>query len=269
MVKIAISLLYLFVILIKRIALKINGKDNNNCVILYYHSVQDNEREKFARQMELLLKNTTPIKADQITDHNKSKYYSIVTFDDGFNSVLNNATPELIKRGIPFTIFLPFDYLGQKPTWHVSKKGLNDDEMVMTAVKLKMLPRNLAIIGSHTLTHPNLLISSEQKAKIEIVNSKKKIEMIINEEVLLFSFPYGGYNTNLINIALSAGYKRLFTTEPELSNCSDSSKKVFGRIVTSPKDWGIEFWLKIHGSYSWLPFAISIKRKLNNLIGTK
>jgi peptidoglycan/xylan/chitin deacetylase (PgdA/CDA1 family) len=265
-VKIIISIGYYYLIKFTHLVYRIIGKDYTcNCVILYYHSILDNERDKFARQMDLLLKYTVPIGADQITDRNNGRNYTIVTFDDGFISVLNNATPELVKRGIPFTVFFPTHCLGKVPEWHMDKNKINNNEIVMSIEQLKQLPNGLVTIGSHTLTHPNLTMISEENAKFEIQESKNQLETIIEKEVNLFSFPYGMYNNELISLVTDSGYERMFTIIPELSKMNNSNK-VFGRITSNPTDWRIEFWLKIQGAYSWLPFVFSIKRKLQNLI---
>ena len=42
--------------------LKLNN--NNNCVTLYYHSIFDDEKSKFRKQIELLSKKTITISSD-------------------------------------------------------------------------------------------------------------------------------------------------------------------------------------------------------------
>ena len=52
-----------------------------------------------------------------------------VTFDDAFVSVIDNAPPELAKREMPCTIFVPVAALGRRPVgpW---KRIMRPDEIV-------------------------------------------------------------------------------------------------------------------------------------------
>jgi peptidoglycan/xylan/chitin deacetylase (PgdA/CDA1 family) len=238
--------------------------DTSNCIVLYYHSVRNEDQHKFAKQMELLLKYTTPIRADEITHKSSGNTYSVVTFDDALTSILYNATPELIKRKIPFIVFVPVDYLGKVPDWDTSTTSIQQKEYVMSADQLKQLPRDLATIGSHTLSHSNLLKITKGIAKYEIQESKDQLETILENRVELFSFPFGIYDEELIHMVIEAGYEKIFTIQPELSKMTNNSK-VFGRVIASPKDWEIEYSLKIQGAYGWLPLAISVKRIIASL----
>ena len=60
-----------------------------------YHGVTSKERNKFARQMDELIRLSNPvfpdIKGPLISNH----HYIAVTFNDGFQSVIENALPEL------------------------------------------------------------------------------------------------------------------------------------------------------------------------------
>lgn len=54
--------------------------------------------------------------------------------------------------------------------------------------------------GSHTSTHPVLSLSDYEKAKKEIVNSKKNIEVKLDKEINLFAYPYGNKDDFDLNI---------------------------------------------------------------------
>src|SRR5579872_1902102 len=84
-----------------------------SCVVLYYHSVPDEQRLAFADQMNVLARLTVPISVEGIPQLLSGGRYSGVTFDDGFEDVVDNAIPELEKRSIPATIFLTTGYLGE------------------------------------------------------------------------------------------------------------------------------------------------------------
>src|ERR1700737_1060186 len=87
------------------------------CVVFAYHAVSAEERSRFAWQMELLSKKAKPLPADIDQVPEKTGNFAVVTFDDGLENIIENALPELKKRGIPATLFIVTDTLGQNRAW--------------------------------------------------------------------------------------------------------------------------------------------------------
>src|SRR5438046_2886071 len=82
------------------------------CVVLQYHSVAPPHRSRFARQMDELLRWSTPIAAGHSEPLRAGERYAAVTFDDGFECVIENAIPELTLRRIPATLFIVSNSFG-------------------------------------------------------------------------------------------------------------------------------------------------------------
>jgi hypothetical protein len=59
------------------------------------------------------------------------------------------------------------------------------------------------------------------------------------------------HNARLVTRALDAGYRLLFTTDPELADPESSAPRI-GRIAVEPLDRPLEFRLKALGVYRWL-----------------
>jgi peptidoglycan/xylan/chitin deacetylase (PgdA/CDA1 family) len=187
--------------------------------------------------------------------------YAAVTFDDGFQSVIENALPELEKRGIPSTLFIVTEALGQFPPW-LKESGVSAaKQKVMSVEQLQGLSSKLVTVGSHTLTHPRLPAIGEEHARQEISESRAKLQKILNREVKLFSFPHGAFNARLIDWCRDAGYERVFTILPTFA-FADPHEFVTGRVSVEPTDWPMEFRLKLLGAYRWMPMALSIKRTI-------
>jgi peptidoglycan/xylan/chitin deacetylase (PgdA/CDA1 family) len=62
-------------------------------------------------------------------------------------------------------------------------------------------------IGSHTVTHPSLPKLSISDQKNEIVESKKKIETIIDKPLTTFAYPYGDYTAETASIVQQNGFR--------------------------------------------------------------
>ena len=236
-------------------------------VVLYYHSVPKEKRAAFARQMDKLALWSEPWRADAPVPERPGTRYVSVTFDDGYQNIVDNALPELAQRGIPATVFIVSGALGITPNWEDYSGGsdLAMHEGIMTAEQLLALPSDLIQIGSHSRTHPMLARLPEKQARAELSTSRRMLEEIIGREVKLFSFPYGSFNTDVIAWCRDAGYERVFTTVP-VQAFSESDAFVMGRVTVDPDDSPLEFRLKVHGGYRWLPMASTVKRTLISCI---
>jgi len=230
-------------------------------VVLYYHAVPTHTRNRFARQMDKLVRLATPIPADTSRQLEPGKPYAAVTFDDGLLSVIENAVPALVSRNIPATVFVVAGRLGYDQNWAVFDLEYDKSDRLGTIEELKSLPAALITIGSHTMSHPVLPGLSREAAGEELICSRETLQRLFGRDIDLFSFPYGAFNDSLIGMCRSAGYRRVFTTLPLRAHL-DPNEFVTGRVSTDPTDWDIEFRLKLSGAYSWVPWASALKRRL-------
>ena len=229
------------------------------CVILYYHGVGPEQKKRFARQMNDLVRWAKPIAIDQIRSQKSEGNYCAVTFDDGLNSVKENALPAMKYHKIPAALFVPSACLGQLPPW--LDQNERDTDVVMTSKQLKNLDRAAVLVGSHGRYHSNLLKISTEEAAKEICQSKKELENILGVPITSISFPHGAFNQRHLDMAIEAGYKQAYSIMPELIEVS-SNQFLIGRVIVDPSDWRIEFLLKLVGAYRWLPLAFGIKRRI-------
>ena len=235
---------------------RLRTKEDSLFSILIYHSVSAGEAARFARQMDALLKIATPVAAVPPHEDTMGNTAVAVTFDDGYRSFRDHALPELVKRNIPATVFVPSRLLGEKPGFSSTGRTL-PDETIMTAEDLLNLPPDLITVGSHCQTHPHLSGLDGEKVWEEIAGSRKDLETLLKRPVLFLAFPYGEYSQESIDLSKRAGYQRVFSALP-----TGDDGFLYGRIETDPKDWPLEFKLKVRGAYRWLPWAVDLKRKV-------
>jgi peptidoglycan/xylan/chitin deacetylase (PgdA/CDA1 family) len=226
-----------------------------SCVVLYYHSVPVEQRSEFARQLDVLLQHAKPIGVTGRVTLDSGVRYAAVTFDDAFENFVDVALPELAKRNIPSTMFVIADALGKTfgPTGRA--------ERVMSTEQAQALPQALVTLGSHTLSHPFLPALNESDARRELAGSRVKLEQLLDREIPLFSFPFGGFSEKLVEYCRAAGYQRVFTTLPAFA-FEEPDEFVVGRVRVDPTDWPIEFRMKLAGAYRWLPAVFMLKKKL-------
>jgi peptidoglycan/xylan/chitin deacetylase (PgdA/CDA1 family) len=253
-----IGLIFYVLVEARDLLLRLAGlKPGKVSLILYYHVVESENRQRFGCQMDSLLRWATPIRAEFKAPLSATDRQIVVTFDDASETVLTQALPELGKRNIPFTIFVIPGQLGTSVDWYAKP------DRIMSAEELQQLGQNsLVTIGSHTQTHPALPALTEVAVREELRESKLQLESLLNKPITLFSFPYGLFNEDLLQWCRDAGYERVFTTLPEDISLQKNDF-VYGRVRVDPTDWPLEFYLKLAGAYRWLPAAITAKRKLS------
>jgi peptidoglycan/xylan/chitin deacetylase (PgdA/CDA1 family) len=228
----------------------------SDLVVLYYHSVPREERARFARQMDSMLRHAVPVAAD--FQPTTKGHYVALTFDDAFESLLENALPELESRNIPCTIFVVSETLGCKANWEDIGET-HGQEQIMSEAQAKGLSSVLVRFGAHTMTHPLLTNISAERARSEILDSRSRLQQLLGCDIKLFSFPYGAYNDTLLEYCRQAGYQRAFTTVPAPIRDNELAA---GRTPVDPTDWYLEFRLKMSGAYRWVGFASSLKSRL-------
>lgn len=161
-VKLVISIVFFsYDFLIKTILSIFRLKTPGTCVVIFYHSVHSIHIGKFTKQMDYLLQCAVPLYADYRGALKNNMHHVVLTFDDGFNSVAENAIPVLTKRKIPATIFVPVSFIGKEPLWIKSIEWARIADTVMSLDKILEIQNDLITIGSHCLSHSNLQLIDE------------------------------------------------------------------------------------------------------------
>ncbi len=237
------------------------------CVVLTYHVIPEDQRERFARQMDLLLKLARPVSAAREQPLEPGIRHAAVTFDDAFRNFKQTALPELASRKIPVVVFVPTGYIGRKSSWFDYGGANPVGGEVMSVEELKqVISDGLVELGSHCVTHPNLVQLSEPEAEAELRTSRESLESLCGIKVNSVSFPYGSYGERELRLARKAGYAFMFSVAPQPC-VSRLRGGLMGRVSVQPSDSPMEFRLKLLGAYRWLAWGSALKRKVRGLAG--
>jgi peptidoglycan/xylan/chitin deacetylase (PgdA/CDA1 family) len=251
--------------ILAQLPMRFGSAARSRCVVIYYHAIRATMRSRFARQMDMLARHSTPIDIARCDRVPPGRRYSAVTFDDGFVSVIENALPELRARSIPCVIFVPSAALGAHPKW-IRAQHRDAVEQVMDSRMLAEVSHDpLVSIGSHSMTHPNFSRIDNEEARRQLSNSKALLEAITGRQVSGFSFPHGAYTPTSLLLAQECGYTRIYTIEPRIVN--PGAGTLIGRVKVEPHDWPIEFRLKLMGAYRWMVHVTALKRSLRSALG--
>jgi peptidoglycan/xylan/chitin deacetylase (PgdA/CDA1 family) len=134
----------------------------------------------------------------------------VLSFDDGFRNVFENALAPLAEHRFRAIQFLVADLIGQRNEWDVPVGEA--PEPLMDAAQIREWVKAGHEIGSHSLTHPHLTQLTPAAAKNEILTSKKKLEDTFGVAIKHFCFPYGDWNERVAAWVEEAGYASACTT---------------------------------------------------------
>jgi peptidoglycan/xylan/chitin deacetylase (PgdA/CDA1 family) len=123
----------------------------------------------------------------------------LLTFDDGNSSDYEIVFPALKDAGIKAVFFLI--------TGKVGLPGYLSWEQV------REMRRHGMEFGSHGLNHSKMTSLNKAQALDELTSSRQDIEDHLGEAVTTFSFPYGDYGVDLIELTVSAGYTACCTSD--------------------------------------------------------
>jgi len=128
----------------------------------------------------------------------------IITFDDGYASVYEQALPLMRQMNFRGVVFIPAAYINRFNDWDVQFAGKKFRHL--TVDELRTLHDSGFEIGSHGLQH-RLLTAADEQSVEEIGESKKKLEDLLQSDVVSFCYPFGRFNAALAKQVANAGYR--------------------------------------------------------------
>ncbi len=124
-----------------------------------------------------------------------------ITFDDGYDNLVEAALPALLRHGFTATMFIVSGLLGGTNEW--------DEDPVwplMSAEQVRELAAAGMEIGSHTITHLRLAGADADQLKAEVNDSKASLGDLIGAAIRGFAYPYGSMDAAAQQAVRDAGY---------------------------------------------------------------
>lgn len=143
-----------------------------------------------------------------------------ITFDDGFQNVIEYGLPVLIHFGFTSTAYvLSSDELSQN-TWDLDI-GVPQKRLMSNTDLRSWLDAGMEI-GAHSRTHRDLTTLSQGAAYEEIAGSKRELESKVGGTVKHFCYPYGRFAAEHIEMVRSAGFSSATTVEMGRARVGDN-----------------------------------------------
>lgn len=167
-----------------------------------------------------------------------------ITFDDAYQGAVSMALPELVRRGLPATVFVCSDWVGGETPWWdglAGDQGLSAStraealqncggsscevyrRAALRGAEMQSLPLDWRIsspaaiadlaglgeiaIGSHTKSHPNLTTLNDDELRTELVGSLEATMARYPSGIPWLAYPYGISDERVQWAARAAGYE--------------------------------------------------------------
>jgi peptidoglycan/xylan/chitin deacetylase (PgdA/CDA1 family) len=209
--------------------------------------------DTFAGQCAMIARHCSPISADDLrraraTGQPLPPRPVLVTFDDGYRSVLDHALPIMEQYRIPATVFVCSEPVERQEHFWYDAIWRRDGEQAVLAARrapyvewrrlieqarvpaasedrhrpltvdeLRTLARHPLIeIGAHTVSHPTLARAPAAEQRAEIVQCRARLSELIDKPINAFAYPYGDPGVDFSGesswIVREAGFDAAFTT---------------------------------------------------------
>lgn len=169
----------------------------------------------------------------------------ILTFDDGPKNLLEFVIPELVRRKMKASFYIPTAHIGKYNSWNV-EEGMARMEL-MNEEDIKEVHKCGMEVGSHSHRHIRLKHMSAAVIKQEVELSRNILEGIIDDKVCSFAFPYASVPAGHEEILSSAGYEYGLSIYQAFEN-----KFALRRVGFYEKDTEKSLRFKFSKSYKWL-----------------
>jgi peptidoglycan/xylan/chitin deacetylase (PgdA/CDA1 family) len=182
-------------------------------MVLAYHEIMPDSNYAYCVTVQSFGEHLRLLKALAAKDEIGAR----ITFDDGEQSQYRNAAPLLEEHGISATYFVTPGLVGTEPKF-------------LGWAELKELRAQGHSVQSHGHSHRFLTACSGEELAHEIGGSRQMLEDKLGAVVEEISVPGGRWDKRVIEACASAGYKRVFVSDPWI-NTSMSGVEVVGRFM--------------------------------------
>jgi peptidoglycan/xylan/chitin deacetylase (PgdA/CDA1 family) len=224
--------------------------------ILGYHDVRERggspmliAGSKFRQQMQAIKDSQIPVipLADVMAwkrgEKNIPPESIVITFDDGWEGVYEQAYPVLKEFGFPFTVYLYKKYVnigGRSMSWDQVR------EMMLHGCE----------IGSHSVSHESLkkkpkagMSDADYQAWVlaELKDSRDFLEQNLKIKITSFAYPYGVFDDEVMNTGLQIGYESLVTVNGQKVGFDTLNGKLGRYIIHGDSDTNFKLATSFRG----------------------
>ena len=178
----------------------------NSCVVLVYHHFSDKtpkstsiSPELFEQQLQYLQQqNFSVLPLETMLSRLKAKTLPekcvVLTADDAYQSIADNAYPLLKKYQMPLAVFVATDASDQRY------------QAMMSWQQMRDIQGDTIQFYNHSSSHGYLLDLDQAQLADEIQHAQKRLQTVLGVEKKIFAYPYGEASLPMMEQVKDLGY---------------------------------------------------------------
>ena len=170
----------------------------------------------------------------------------ILTFDDGYQDNLDNASPLLKQYGFRAQLFLLANAGIANNQWDAN--NTEPAHEIVSGHARQMWLKSAFEIGSHGFSHKKMTDLSIDESMLELRTSKENLEKEFKVPINTFAFTYGITTEAAADMAQSAGYDYAVNTDSGGLLIEEAPYQIF-RVNIFPEDNAFSLWKKTSSWY--------------------
>jgi peptidoglycan/xylan/chitin deacetylase (PgdA/CDA1 family) len=159
---------------------------------------------------------------------------ALLTFDDGYRTIVECAMPRLREFGYPGVLFVPTDFIGGFNEFDANTRWPR--EAICGWDELRELERGVISVQSHGASHWAFSELDIGEVETELAQSRAVLEDGLGKPVEVFSYPYGDRGANVE--AVQGALRRAATGPPACTATARTSSPSRAPTCCSVWPWG-------------------------------
>ena len=220
----------IYILILTSAMLSINTLAKDNAVILLYHHVSNStpkvtsvSPDTFRQHMQYLADHHKVLPLKQVIEALQNNQplpdkTVVITFDDGYKNIYDNAHPILKEFAFPYTVFVNpplIGAVGYQLNWQ----------------QVKLMATEKASFANHGKQHNHLLTKNADESKqgwisrtmLDVEEAEKILEQKIGYSLKYFAYPYGEFDKQLKMQLSAQGYIGFAQHSGAIASYSDFS----------------------------------------------
>ncbi len=174
----------------------------------------------------------------------------IITFDDGYASLVVNAFPVLERCRFPATVFVVTREIGGSNTWDQSQQF--PLRALLSADEIRHSRTDGIEFAPHSRTHAHLMACPPEEMRAEICGSATDLMAVTGVRASSFAYPYGEHDES-VREATIACFPLAFTCAEGLNDLRTDQLSL-RRTMVQPGDSLLGFICRV--KLGWNPMAV-------------
>jgi peptidoglycan/xylan/chitin deacetylase (PgdA/CDA1 family) len=118
----------------------------------------------------------------------------LLTFDDGYSDLADQALPALQRLGWSATVFVATATIGGESDWDEAEGA---SQRLLSAEDIRTWAAQGFEFGAHGVTHCDLTRVGPEQLRQEVVGGRDALAELVGRPVTAFAYPYGSYNDDV------------------------------------------------------------------------